>query len=65
MNAIDWECADIHFQKMLKDKNGELSLEQFKQMIPCKNVNSYQLRQSAFSSEIFYNLKFFILAIFC
>ena len=38
MNAVNWEFADHHFRKMIEEKNGELSLDQFKKMIPCKNV---------------------------
>jgi len=38
LNAINWDFADANFRKLIKQKNGELTLEQFKKMIPCKNV---------------------------
>ena len=44
MNAVNWEFADDHFRKLIEEKNGELSLEQFKKMIPCKNVFNYLLK---------------------
>lgn len=32
------ECANAFYSKMLKDDQGYLTLDDFKRMIPCKNV---------------------------
>lgn len=41
LSQIDWDCLEQNFKKMAKDKNGGLTLEEFKKIVPAKNVKFY------------------------
>jgi len=65
LNAVNWKFADDHFRKLIEEKNGELSLEQFKKMIPCKNVRrlflSYELADKEIFALFFFQFSHFLL----
>ena len=42
LSAIDWACLEQNFKKMARDKSGGLTLEEFKKIVPAKNVKLYQ-----------------------
>ena len=46
LSAIDWDCVDQNFRKLVRDKSGELTFEEFKKIIPAKNVHTIVYNKS-------------------
>ena len=44
MNCLNLDYVDKYFRDLLKDGTRELTREEFKKMIPCKNVFNYLLK---------------------
>ena len=44
LNCLNLDYVDKYFRDLLKDGTRELTREEFKKMIPCKNVLNYLLK---------------------